>query len=162
MRFLRRIHIVLTLGALFIVGPISLSDYYVPKASRTFSTATSDASTTASDRIHLPFSIPGLPFGWDTLTHFTLWFGVGVLAAGLVRRLHHIPALWLSLFGLSAFIEIAQQQWTNGRSMESSDLIANGFGLLTGLGVGLFILFVEVGLSTFARKVVLWRRPARP
>ncbi len=159
MRFLRRIHVVLTLGALFIVGSISLSDYYVPKASRTFSTATSDASTSASDRIDLPFSVPDLPFGWDTLTHFTLWFGVGVLAAGLVRRFYHIPVLWFLLVGLSAFIEVAQQRWTNGRSMEISDLIANGLGLFAGLGVGLFILFVEVGLSTFARKIVLWRRP---
>ena len=160
MTILRRVHVVLTIGALIVVGAISLSDRLVPAASRAFSVRAgraTDLAATATDDALGPEATSGLgvlsdlPIGWDTVTHVMLWMGVGTMAAGLIRRFLHIPAMWLALVALSGAVEVAQRQWTDGRQFEVIDLIANAVGAAIGLGFGLAILLMEIGAATVFR-----------
>ncbi len=156
---MRWVHIVASLGALTVVASISLSDRYVPATSRQFSGGSSAVTSAAADRVSLPLVLPDLPIGWDTLTHFLLWMGVGIVSAGFVRKLYQVVWLAVGLFAISGLIEYSQQRWTDGRSADWLDLLANGFGITTGLLLGLLLLAAEFVVS----KIAAWiRRVALP
>lgn len=137
----------MSLGALIAVAAVSLSDRFVPAVSGEFSNGSSAVTSAARDRVSLPFSLPDLPLGWDTLTHFALWMGVAIVSAGFIRKFYQVVWLGFGLFTLSGLVEYAQQRWTDGRSADVVDLIANGFGIAVGLTIGLLLLAAEFAVT---------------
>lgn len=103
-----------------------------------------------------------LPIGKDTIGHFVAWAMVGMVAAGVFKRWQWRVVTFVSLFVLSALIEVGQQYLSWSRSAEFSDLAANGFGLVAGFGA--FIigeLVLRLVLPSFDSKRESWFRQLR-
>jgi VanZ family protein len=83
----------------------------------------------------------------DKLTHFTGYFLIAVWFGGLTRRRRYLLAGAL-LLAFSGALEIAQGLMHQGRTADWFDLLANGIGLATGLGLsalglGQWMIWVE-------------------
>ncbi len=98
-----------------------------------------------------------LPVGLDTLGHFVAWTAIGFLAAGVARGAVARVGLFVSLFTLSALLELGQRHLSWSRTAELSDLMANGIGL--GLGMTVAIILIAV-FGAMASAVGGRRRPA--
>lgn len=80
------------------------------------------------------------PLLWDKLDHFIAYFGLALLASlgwGLRRSLFFV---FLAILAMGAGLEGLQA--LVGRDAEWADMLANGLGALTGLGLAAIYLAV--------------------
>lgn len=90
-----------------------------------------------------------IPFAFDKVGHFALYFVAGVLAwLGLGKR-YGAGAITLYLIGFSAVIEVAQPLLSYSRQAELSDLVANSVGV--GFGVAAAVILTRA-------LELIWRR----
>jgi hypothetical protein len=128
-RILRRLVVAVTLVT---VGALSLSDGILGPVRAGASTAVEvGRAVELGTGVDLA-SRSTVPVDADTLGHFVLWAGVGVVTAGFARRPAARIQLALGLFALSGAVEVGQRYLSSSRSAELSDLMANGVGLAVG------------------------------
>lgn len=74
-----------------------------------------------------------LPYSWDVVGHFVLWFGVAVVGWWAFRRRFSAIALGATMFAASYAVEIGQAVFTSTRRPDLADLVANALGIALGL-----------------------------
>lgn len=80
-----------------------------------------------------------VPFAYDTIGHMTLWFIAGLLCWWLFGRRSTPTFIAISLFAVSAGVEVAQGFLASTRTPDVVDLAANGVGIALGVFVGVTI-----------------------
>lgn len=87
-----------------------------------------------------------IPAG-DKLGHFVLYGAIAFFAALLVRRWGWVLLSSLAIFGLGVFDELRQIGEVD-RSVSATDLLANGLGIVAGVGAALVLLWLRArGIS---------------
>lgn len=76
-----------------------------------------------------------VPFSYDTIGHFALYFVAGILTYLALRGRVGVITIIVLVTGFSGAIEIAQPLLSSTRNMQASDFIANTFGVVIGVGV---------------------------
>lgn len=90
-----------------------------------------------------------IPFAFDTIGHLVLWSIAGMLAFAAFGRRTSRSFLIVSLFTLSAGVEIGQRFLSSTRQPQVSDLVANGIGVTVGVTIAAFVWWMT---SLFGRK----------
>ncbi len=80
-----------------------------------------------------------VPFAFDTVGHFVLWAGAGVLGYVAFGRRTSATFITVSLITLSAGVEVGQGLLSSTRHPGLTDLIANAVGVSVGVGVAVFV-----------------------
>lgn len=132
MRISRWFHLSITGCVLAIIGIASLSDSVRGSGARGLVEFVHTGATIIPGYRFGIDVLAGLPFDGDTIGHFVAWTMVGIVAAGLVDGVVERLNVLLSLFALSALIEVGQRHLSSSRSAEVTDLMANGVGLAVG------------------------------
>ncbi|NNE72591.1 MAG: hypothetical protein HKN26_02920 [Acidimicrobiales bacterium] len=89
----------------------------------------------------LPFNVidrQDIPFQPDEIGHLLLWGG-GMVVLGLLRRSVKTDVIAVGLFGASVGFEFLQATITTSRSLQITDIAANGFGIVLGLCIVVFV-----------------------
>lgn len=76
-----------------------------------------------------------IPFASETVGHLVLWAVATLLACGAFGRLSRLPVIAISLFALSAALEVGQGLLSSTRNPQVHDLVANTVGIAVGLAV---------------------------
>lgn len=92
----------------------------------------------------------------DTLVHIGIWAAAVVLVGFAVWNGAMLMASAVVVFGVSALLEAAQGRYSTNRTVDLDDAVANGVGVV--LGVGVVALTYLVGDAIAASRA---RRPAR-
>ena len=153
MSHLRRIQLISTLGFLAVLGIASLADSGVGSGGMALMrSAFMGLRMIPGGGLGIGL-VSALPFAADTISHFLAWTAVGLLAAGLAQGFVERINLAVTLFALSAMIEIGQQYLSSSRMAEVSDLLANGVGLTVGfIGAGFVGAAIRSLLSSLPAK----------
>lgn len=110
-----------------------------------------------SDRIDAPGSRVGrvtslVPLSQsDTDVHIVAWGALMVAAGVVVWSWRALPLTAAVVFGLSVSVEIGQELFTDIRSFEVSDIVANAIGVALGVGVMVVLHLVWTALRPGAR-----------
>lgn len=138
-RFLRPL---LFFGFLATIGLLSLADR-APDLVKTGWTGVQEIGSSIEQRVGVDVvDRSDIPLAFDTLGHLALWAVAGGLA---YLAFGHRTSPWflmVSLFTLSAGVEVGQRFLSATRKPDVVDLAANGVGIAFGLVVAMGVLSV--------------------
>lgn len=144
-RFLRPL---LFFGFLVTIGLLSLADR-APDLVKAGWSGVQNVGSMVEQRVGLDLVDRGdIPFDFDTLGHLGLWGIAGALA---YLAFGHRTSPWflmVSLFTLSAGVEVGQRFLSTTRTPDVIDLLANGVGIACGVVLAMLVLSVA---SLFGR-----------
>ena len=78
----------------------------------------------------LPFDVPGTDIGSDKFVHGFSYFALAVLGSGIVAP-ERVWVVMLRCVLLGCALEIAQGLWTESRTADWRDMLANTVGVAT-------------------------------
>lgn len=141
------------LGVMLFNGALMMSDR-APGALRRLG---GDFAVRLSERIDSDSAVGAAVAGRlpesDFLVHVGVW-AVAVLFAGLaVWSWRWLLVAAVSVFSASVFVEAAQGIYTDTRAVEIDDVVANGFGVLTGVFAVAMLYALWGGLAMLVRSV---------